>query len=108
MSIKPPRRTSSGEHSFVTDFRKKLDSVRDGVLEDLADLNKALDEEIAKVKSSKPPPPLDPRREPDDPRADEGPPVDVVAFDDDEPDTIPRKRPPPLPIGRLAPQEKKK
>lgn len=60
------KRTTSGEHAAVKAFRQKLDSVQDGTLEELLDLNRKLDEELESR-----PPKKDPRRDGDsDPPAD--------------------------------------
>lgn len=63
------RKPSSGQHPAVREFRRKLDSIGDGVLEDLEALNRELDEQIKR--SSRPP--KDPRRD-----GDSDPPVDIV------------------------------
>ena len=61
------RRTASGQHEAVQAFRKKLESVQDGTLEDLLELNRQLD--AAK----------DPRRD-----GDEEIPVDIVDLPENE------------------------
>jgi hypothetical protein len=45
----------SGQHSFVQEFRRKLESVADDVAEGFEGLAKALDEELQKRKSDHPP-----------------------------------------------------
>lgn len=70
MSDRPPKRTTSGEHAAVKAFREKLESIQEGTLEHLRDLNRKLEEELEGRPARK-----DPRRE-----DDEEPPVDKVEF----------------------------
>jgi hypothetical protein len=63
VSERPKPRASSDQHVAVKDFRRKLESLADGALESLRDLNRKLDAEIDKRRSSKPP--RDARREDD-------------------------------------------
>ena len=65
-----PKRTSSGKHEAVRAFRKKLESVQDGTLEELLQLNRQLDVELERK---------DPRRD-----GDEEIPVDIVDLDPEE------------------------
>lgn len=67
MSDKPPKPTASGEHAAVKAFREKLESIQEGTLEKIRDLNRKLDEEIESR------PRKDPRRD-----GDSDPPVDKV------------------------------
>ena len=63
----PPKRTSSDGHTAVQAYREKLESIQDGTLETLRDLNRKLDEEIESR------PKKDPRRD-----GDSDPPIDVL------------------------------
>lgn len=69
MSDRPPKRTVSGEHAAVQAYREKLESIQDGTLEQLRDLNRKLEEELEGR------PRKDPRRDGED-----EPPVDKVEF----------------------------
>lgn len=65
-----PKRTASGETPAVKAFRQKLDSIQDGTLEELLELNRQLDQQLESC-----PPKKDPRRD-----GDSDPPVDKVEF----------------------------
>ncbi len=70
---KQPPRTKSGQSPAVQAFRQKMESINEGTLVDLEELNRDAADLAAKHKSDVPPPPKDPRRE------EEGePPADVV------------------------------
>ena len=69
----PPKRTISGSHPSVRAYREKMDSLEEGALTELQNLNERLDR--LKKKSDKPPP--DPRRD-----GDEEVPVDIVELED--------------------------
>jgi hypothetical protein len=64
------RRTASGKHEAVQAFRKKMDSVREGTLEELLELNRQLDVEL-EIEGV----PKDPRRD-----GDSLPPTDRIEF----------------------------
>lgn len=66
-----PKRTASGRHEAVQAFRAKMDSVREGTLEELLELNRQLDVEL-EIEGVVP---HDPRRD-----GDSLPPVDRVDF----------------------------
>lgn len=50
----PPRRTKSGENPIAIAFRAKLDSIREGTIPHLEELNRQADELRAKHKSDAP------------------------------------------------------
>lgn len=64
-----PKRATSGEHKAVKTFRQKLESIQDGTLEELLELNRQLDAQLEGC------PPKDARRD-----GDSDPPVDKIEF----------------------------
>ena len=70
------RRTSSGNHPAVIAYRRKMDSIAEGMVPVFEQLNARIDR--ARKKTA----PVDPRREPDeDERRETDPPVDVVTLE---------------------------
>ncbi len=75
----PPKKTPSGEHPAVRAFRDKLEALQDTTLEAVRELNRKLEIELEKRRSSRPP--KDPRRD-----GDSLPPDDVVDLEKEKGD----------------------
>jgi hypothetical protein len=62
MSAPEPKRTKSGNHPAVKSYRRKLESISERHPFD--DLDREIEEDLRKVRSTPPPPPDDPAGEP--------------------------------------------
>lgn len=70
------KKTSSGNHPAVIAHRKKMESITEGLMPALEELNARIDRAIEKAS------PHDPRREPEeDERREDDPPVDVIVLE---------------------------
>lgn len=50
------KRSKSGEHEAVREYRDKLESIADGTMASVVDLNRELDACLEEVRSQPPPP----------------------------------------------------
>jgi hypothetical protein len=50
-----PKRTASGQHPAVIDYRKKLESIADGVMEESARVDRVLEEYLQQIRTPVPP-----------------------------------------------------
>jgi hypothetical protein len=52
-----PKRTASGQHPAVVGYRRKLESIADGVMEESARVDRVLEDYLQEIRT--PPPPRD-------------------------------------------------